>query len=253
MPLFGFLALLVGAAVVTGGVFVVARLVPVGWRKAHNDVLGIVYAQIGVLYAVVLAMVVVGVWDTRAKAHENTYAETNALLQIAWYSRTLPPQDRARLGGLTEAYTRRVVREEWPLLGEQRADPTAWGMFTDIRELINTRQPATGPDQVRYESALDSVAQLGDARRERVNEAASARVPPLLWVALLIGALVTIVFAQLFGMDSVRAHAAVVFSVSLTVGVLLLIVYEFNYPFSGALRVGPTAFELALDRIRGLT
>ncbi|MFE0101711.1 hypothetical protein [Streptomyces sp. NPDC059009] len=253
MPVFGIVLLLLGSVAMTGAVLAVTRLVPVAKRKAHNDVLGFVYAEIGVIYAVVLAMVVVGVWDTRAQAHENTYTETNALLQLTWYSRSLPQPGRERLGGLVERYTETVIRDEWPLLGEQRADPAAWTQFTEIRELINTEEPTTDAGQTRYQGALEAVGQLGDARRERVNEAASAGVPTLLWTALLVGALVTIGFALLFGMDSVRAHAGVVFSLTVTVGVMLLIVYEFNYPFSGPLKVSPTAFQLALDRIRPLT
>ncbi|MFE0171077.1 DUF4239 domain-containing protein [Streptomyces sp. NPDC059002] len=252
VPLIGSLLVLLGAVALTGVLLAVVRVVPVEKRKAHNDVLGFVYAEIGVIYAVVLAMVVVGVWDTRAQAHENTYTETNALLQLTWYARSLPQPDRDRLGGLVEQYTETVIRHEWPLLARQHDDPAAWREFTAIRELVNTQEPTGDADAARYQGALDAVASLGDARRERVNEAATAGVPTLLWVALLVGALVTIGFAQLFGMDSVRAHAGVVFSLSATVGVMLLIVYEFNYPFSGPLKVSPTAFELALDRIRSL-
>lgn len=51
---------------------------------------------------------------------------------------------------------------------------------------------------------------------------------------------------------SAVATAGVVFLPALTVGVMLLIVYEFNYPFSGPLKVNPTAFQLALVRIRAL-
>ncbi|MFD9329663.1 DUF4239 domain-containing protein [Streptomyces sp. NPDC060065] len=253
MPVLGILLLLAGSAVATAAVFGVARAVPLEKRKANNDAVGFVYAQVGVIYAVVLAMVVVGVWETRSQAHENTYTETNALLQIAWYSRTLPQPDRGRLGALVEGYTGRVIDDEWPLMAGQRDDPVAWRQFTEIRETINTLEPRTGADEVRYEGALDAVAQLGDARRERVNEAATAGVPTLLWIALLMGALVTIGFVYLFGMESLRAHAGVVFSLTFTVGVMLLIVYEFNYPFSGALRVGPTAFRLALERIQVVT
>ena len=250
MPVLGILLLLAGSAVATAGVFGVARVVPLEKRKVNNDAVGFVYAQVGVIYAVVLAMVVVGVWETRSQAHENTYTETNALLQIAWYSRTLPQPDRARLGELVERYTATVIDKEWPLLAAQRDDPAAWRQFTEIRETVNTQEPRTGADQVRYAGVLDAVAQLGDARRERVNEAADAGVPTLLWGALLLGALVTVGFVYLFGMDSLHAHAGVVFSLTCTVGVMLLIVYEFNYPFSGALKVNPTAFRLALERIR---
>ncbi|MFD4529506.1 DUF4239 domain-containing protein [Streptomyces sp. NPDC058470] len=253
MPVLGMLLLLAGSAVATAGVFGIARAVPLEKRRPNNDAVGFVYAQVGVIYAVVLAMVVVGVWETRSQAHKNTYTETNALLQIAWYSRTLPQPDRARLGTLTERYTGTVIDDEWPLLADQRDDPAAWRQFTEIRETINTQEPRTGADEVRYAGALEAVAQLGDARRERVNEAASAGVPSLLWIALLLGALVTIGFVYLFGMESLRAHAGVVFSLTFTVGVMLLIVYEFNYPFSGAFSVSPTAFQLALERIRLIT
>ncbi|MGW3648508.1 bestrophin-like domain [Streptomyces sp. NPDC000878] len=252
MPILGIVLLLSGSAMATAAVFVVARLVPVARRKAHNDILGYVYAEIGVIYAVVLAMVVVGVWETRSQAHENTYTETNALLQLTWYSSSLPQPDRTRLGTLVERYTGTVIDDEWPLLAEQRDDPAAWRQFTEIRSLVNTQEPATGADQVRYQGALEAVAQLGDARRERVNEAATAGVPALLWTALLLGALVTVGFVYLFGVESLRAHAGVVFSLTFIVGVMLLIVYEFDYPFSGPLKVNPTAFQLALERMRSI-
>ncbi|MFI0976186.1 hypothetical protein ACH4SP_04050 [Streptomyces sp. NPDC021093] len=252
MPLLGILLLSLASLLATGLVFGITRIVPLAKRKPHNDVLGFVYAEIGVIYAVVLALVVVGVWDTRSQAHANTYTETNALLQIAWYGRSLPAPEQATLEGLTEKYTVTVVEVEWPLLSEQRASPEAWALFTALRDFINTRQPRTGADEVRYGTALEAVAQLGDARRERVNEAATAGVPALLWVALLIGAAVTVGFVYLFGISSLRIHSGVVFCLSLTVGVMLLIVYEFNLPFSGALKVDPTAFQLALERIRAV-
>ncbi|WP_405931947.1 hypothetical protein [Streptomyces sp. NBC_00827] len=165
MPVLGILLLLAGSAVATAAVFGVARAVPLEKRKANNDAMGFVYAQVGVIYAVVLAMVVVGVWETRSQAHENTYTETNALLQIAWYSRTLPQPDRGRLGALVEEYTGRVIDDEWPLMAGQRDDPVAWRQFTEMRETINTLEPVTSADEVRYEGALDAVAQVGDARR----------------------------------------------------------------------------------------
>lgn len=183
MPILGIVLLLSGSAMATAAVFVVARLVPVARRKAHNDILGYVYAETGVIYAVVLAMVVVGVWETRSQAHGNTYTETDALLQLT----------------------------------EQQDDPAAWRQFTEIRSLVNTQEPATGADQVRYQGALEAIG-----------------------------------FVHLFGVESPRAHAGVVFSPTFIVGVMLLIVYEFDYPFSGPLKVNPTAFRLALERMRSI-
>ncbi|UUU33042.1 hypothetical protein JIX56_25970 [Streptomyces sp. CA-210063] len=95
------------------------------------------------------------------------------------FSRTLPPAEGDRLAGLTERYTARVIRDEWPLLAEQRDDPAAWRQFTEIRTIINEQEPATGTAEVRYNGALTAVAQLGDARRwgsPRSSEAESGGV-----------------------------------------------------------------------------
>ncbi|WP_371656766.1 MULTISPECIES: hypothetical protein [unclassified Streptomyces] len=252
MPVLGVVLLIAVAAAATAAVYGLARVIPASSRKRHNEVLGFVYAEIGVIYAVVLAMVVVGVWDTRSHEHANTYTETNALLQISWYARSLPQPDRTTLIQRTEAYTTTVIHHEWPLLAEGKDSPTAWTLFTDLRDFINTRQPTSGADQARYQVVLEAVGQLGDARRERVNEAATAGVPVLLWAALLLGALMTVGFIYLFEVGSLRVQACAACALTLTVGVMLLIVYQFNYPFSGALKIQPTAFQLALQRIEAI-
>jgi hypothetical protein len=44
------------------GFELVHRLVPVASRQRHNDVAGFIYAALGVIYAVLLALVVITVW-----------------------------------------------------------------------------------------------------------------------------------------------------------------------------------------------
>jgi hypothetical protein len=66
-----------------------------------------------------------------------------------------------------------------------------------------------------------------------------------------MGGVITIGFAFLFGMKSIATHALVMFSITLLIGGLLLVIYEVNAPFSG-LKVGSEAFQLALDRMEQL-
>ena len=44
------------------GLELVERLVPATSRQPHNDVAGFIYAALGVIYAVLLALVVIAVW-----------------------------------------------------------------------------------------------------------------------------------------------------------------------------------------------
>src|SRR3712207_9261846 len=81
------------AAVV--GLMVVQRLVPATIRKEHNDVAGFVYAVLGVIYAVLLALVVIATWEEFGRARVTVESEANALAEIFWLAHRLPePQGR---------------------------------------------------------------------------------------------------------------------------------------------------------------
>lgn len=74
-----------------------------------------------------------------------------------------------------------------------------------------------------------------------------------MWIALVLGGVVTVSFAFLLGMTSLRAHLCVVFSITLLIGSLLLLVYETNHPFTGPLHIQPVAFDLALERMEAVS
>ena len=58
----GLLLLCVAMALAVGGLIVAQRLVPIAVRWQHNDVVGFIYAVLGVTYAVLLGLMVVAVW-----------------------------------------------------------------------------------------------------------------------------------------------------------------------------------------------
>jgi len=240
---------ILGAALAAAlGAYVVEKIVPAAKREAHNDVIGFVYAVIGVAYAVLLGLVVIAAWNTLDQAKANAYAESNALIQLDWYGHSLPQPTHAQIEHLVEEYTTVVINDEWPLLAHQEDSPRAWAVYTQLRTVVQAQQPVAPAAVVRYQQALTASAELGNARRERVNQAADG-VPALLWVALILGGIVTIGFAYLFGMKRTIAHAVVMFGLTLLVVSLLMVVYELNFPFAGIVRVNPEAFKLALVRI----
>jgi uncharacterized membrane protein len=240
------IALLMGAAA-----FVMEKLIPGERRRKHNDVIGFVYAVVGVAYAVLLGLVVIAAWNTLDLAKANAYRETNALIQLSWYGHSLPQPQHARIEGLVKEYTTVVITTEWPLLAHQEDSPRAWATYAELRALVQAQQPVAPAAVIRYQEGLQASGELGDARRERINQAAEG-IPGLLWTALEVGGIITIGFPLFFGMKSTIAHAFVMFSLTLLIGSLLLVVFELNYPFVGIVRVSPEAFKLALERIQQL-
>src|SRR3712207_4192201 len=106
------------AAVV--GLMVVQRLVPATIRKEYNDVAGFVYAVLGVIYAVLLALVVIATWEEFGRARVTVEAEANALAEIFWLAHRLPEPQGRELQELCRAYAEEVVNVGWPLMERGR-------------------------------------------------------------------------------------------------------------------------------------
>jgi Protein of unknown function (DUF4239) len=51
---------------------------------AWNKIAGFIYAALGVIYAVLMALVVIAVWEEFQTASETVEQEANALAEIFW-------------------------------------------------------------------------------------------------------------------------------------------------------------------------
>ena len=80
---YGVLVVLAVGAAAVAGLILVQRFVSSELREQHNDVAGFVYAGVGVVYAVLLALVVIAVWEQYQRARETVETEANAVAEIA--------------------------------------------------------------------------------------------------------------------------------------------------------------------------
>jgi hypothetical protein len=65
------------------GLALVRRTIPYERLARHTDVAGYVYAVIGVIYAVILAQVVIAAWQEYQDARIVAEGEANAVLNLA--------------------------------------------------------------------------------------------------------------------------------------------------------------------------
>src|SRR5829696_2266665 len=127
-----------------GGLLVVQRLVPATVRMGYNDVAGFIYAVLGVIYAVLLALVVIATWEEFGRARVTVESEANALAEIFWLAHQLPEPEGRELQELCRSYAEEVVEKEWPLMeqgktplmGSTQETPSGWVLIDDIRATI---------------------------------------------------------------------------------------------------------------------
>ncbi len=249
--------LIVGGACLAAviGLSLVQRLVPVSVRKEHNDVAGFIYAALGVIYAVLLALVVIAVWEEFGRARVTVESEANALAEIFWLAHELPEPEGPHLQELARSYAEVVVGEEWPQmqqgrtpLMEQTQETTpGWVLIDDIRTTVQEVEPRTQGDQELYAEGLDQVQRLADARRTRLVQAEEG-LPSVLWVVLIVGGMVTVGFSYLFGLANTWAHRLMVVSLAGVIALVLFTIGVLDHPFSGGVRIDTGAFELVLNR-----
>jgi hypothetical protein len=241
--------------VALGGLILVERFVPATSRQPHNDVAGFIYAALGVIYAVLLALVVIAVWEEYEAARVAVEQEANAAADIFWLANQLPEPRGTHIQELVRSYAEEVVHREWPLMEQgraplmtqQRGTPAGWTLIDDIRQDIQGFEPRTKGEEQLYAEGLDQVDTLSDARRMRLV-AAEEGIPGVLWAVLIFAGIAAIGFTYLFDLENTWAHRLMVVTLAAVIGLVLFTIGAIEYPFSGGARIGTGAFELVLER-----
>jgi hypothetical protein len=252
---YGVLIVFGACLAAVAGLAVVQRVVPASVRMEQNDVAGFIYAVLGVIYAVLLALVVIATWEEFGRARVTAETEANALAEIFWLAHALPEPEGRELQELCRSYAEEVVNVGWPLMEQgrtpslERSQETsaAWVLIDDIRATIQAYEPHTVAGEQLYAEGLDQIQRLADARRTRLVVAEEG-LPTVLWVVLIVGGIVVVGFAYLFGMQSTTAHALMVAALAGVIALVLYTIAAMDRPFTGGARISPEAMELVLER-----
>ncbi len=184
---YGVLTVCAVALVAVAGLEAVQRFVPAALRQEHNDVAGFIYAVVGVVYAVLLALVVIAAWEEHEEAKSTMGAEANGLAEVFWLAHRLPEPEGPRIQELARSYATVVAEEEWEAKARGGGSSAeAWALMDELRLSVQGVEVRTQAEQVLFEQGLDRVNELADARRERMVEAEEG-IPAVLWAVLVLG------------------------------------------------------------------
>lgn len=221
------------------------RLWPPASRVAHNDVVGPAVGVIGTTYAVIIAFMLSGVWNDFQSAQVNAEQEANCLVNIFRFSERLPKDSGGRVQKLARDYASVMIAEEWPAMA---TDTFAEPGGNAIQELWRTMLGIQNQDvaqQMVLDHTLTQLTALTEHRRIRLLQSRK-RLPSILWAVLLVGGIVTVGAACLFGVVNFRLHMVQVFAITFLVSLMLVAVADIDRPFQGDVRVPPDGFRYAL-------
>jgi hypothetical protein len=250
--------LLAGIAVVLAaalasmiGFAMVSRYVPRRWRVADGDAAGTVYSTIGMVYAILIAIAAIAVWEPRADVASNTEAEASSLVEAYWSANRLSGADKDDVQRLIVGYLQVAGGSEWEHLRTAHTGTmTAEDLSTELREKVDTIRPEADAEQAAHQMLVGQVSAAATARRARIGDADS-RMPAPLWPILLGGALISVGFLYLFGLRRTVPNGLMFAALGGMVALMLFVLYQVELPYSRGFAVDPGSLRAALETLRG--
>ena len=207
-----------------------------------NSTAGFAHAFIGVLYAVALGLMVVGVQGSFSEVDTAVMNEANLAGDMYRDVEGLAEPMRSQLQDLLLAYVDSVIEREWPALASGAfSDEQTWRLAAELARAIITYQPTTDVELVVFAEVLDGMNLLLDQRRERLHLGTSG-VGMVTWSVVLIGAFITIGVALFYNTSSARAHYWLVGMMAAMYGLMIFLIVAMDHPLWGDFSVSPDAF-----------
>lgn len=241
--------LTIGAAVYSIGLMLGTRMIyGVDRLSLNNEVAGFKFAVIGVFYAVMLAFIVIAVWEDFRKTEAAVRDEAKAVVDLHRVTFALPVEGGAEIRKHLTAYTNDVREYEWPTMALGKPSDMVAKDLDRLSRAIFDISPQSWQELALYQDALRLLAVMTDNRNERLDSSGGS-MPGILWFVLIVGGLITLGYPAFFGSTNLVAQILMTAALAELVALAMLLGLAFDYPFTGEVRISASPFDQALRQM----
>lgn len=238
-------------AVAVACVYAFRRLFGVSRLIDHNAVAGFIFATLGVVYAVLLGFMVPLTWGRLQDDNKVIEQEANTIGSLFRIARTIPAPTGQELQLAALKYAKDVVTQEWELMADGQASPVVWEDYDRLWQIQEQWKPLSPSEVQLYGNVVNQLEDLGAARRLRLLSSQD-QIPQLLWLLLVLGGIVTVAYACLFGSNYVGLHALTAGALAGLTAFILFVILEMATPYSGALALDPIPINQVITQAQQL-
>lgn len=232
------------------GLVITERYLHLEFRKAHNDTIGIIYGTLHVTFGVIVGFTAFLVLDKYTTSQTTVASEAGAIVEIYQLANFFPAAQRDQIQELARSYAQEVVDEEWPLMRQGQSSPRATELVNEIMGSLQDFEPSTDSERPAYAQGMSRVHDLTQDRDVRLLNLYTG-LPLILWIVLGGLATLIIVFSFFLGMENVWLHRWAVGALTVAFTFIMFTIVVLDNPFGPGFRVGPDAFERALNMMEG--
>ncbi len=218
-------------------------------RKGHNDVAASIFNKAGTVYGIILAFVVVVLWQEYNKSTDRALMEGAEALEL-YQDLSLYPNQRQSAGAITSLvnFANLVINDEYPAMTTMKISPATERAMTKLRNEIQRMSVQNPQEQILYTKILNDLERLSKLRQERLADMESS-LPGIVWGALIVGAVITVIFTIILGAENFWLHALLTAMLAVILATAFFLIIELDYPFMGELSAKPTSYIKMLQII----
>jgi Protein of unknown function (DUF4239) len=243
------ISFLLVSAVTTGlavaGLYLVRKKYSAEVLKENHEVAAIIFNAFGLLYGVIVAFTVFVTWSGYDDATKNLQLEADAALDIFHSAKAFPDPGRTVIQQALMNYANWVYSDELERMSQ--GDVTIYS--APLRKLITVftnMDEKSVPNRQLYEESLKRLSNLAEYRRLRIF-AGNNTVPLSVWLVLLVGGLITVLYTYFFGTRNIKAQYLMISALTVTLTLILFLVYILDHPFTGTNKVSVKPWNVAIE------
>jgi hypothetical protein len=206
-------------------------------------------AMLSALFLLVFAMAIVVPWTTADSARQNTYAESQAVVEAYWSASALPAPASGQVQAELRDYALFVRDREWPLMAEKRLSKDGWSRLDTLRTHVTGLRVTSDDTRDARAAVLGELRNLSAARYRRAADA-SATPPAGLLLLTIVAGLAVIIFPFVAGARPRGKALAPLVVMAALLGVGVYLAFNISHVFTGGLTVEPDAFTAALQEFQ---
>jgi len=204
--------------------------------KENHEVAAVIFNAFGLFYGVMVAFVVFVTWSGYDDATKNLQMEASEALDIFHSAEGFPdPANKIIQQGLRD-YVASVYNDEVKRMSQGELTLYSGGAHAELTRLFYQMDEKSIPNKELYAESLRRLNNLAEYRRLRIF-AGNNTVPSVIWLVLLFGGVITVAYTYLFGMKSIKAQHMITTALTVTITLILFLIYVLNHPFTGTSKV----------------
>src|SRR6266704_239507 len=214
--------------------------------KENHEVAAMIFNAFGLFYGVMVAFVVFVTWGGYDDATKNRQMEASEALDIFNSARGFPEPANKIIQQRLRDYVASVYNDEAKRMSQGEISLYSGGAHAKLTPLFYQMDEQSIPNRELYAESLRRLNNLAQYRRLRIFSGNNT-VPSVIWLVLLVGGVTAVAYTYFFGMKNIKAQYMITIALTVTITLILFLIYTLDHPFTGTSKVSTEPLKEVME------